>query len=115
MHAVKTWRTDSLVSISIVALVAVVFGRTVTFDFVNYDDPIYVYQTPAITGGLHWNSVPWAFTHVHGQNWHSLTTLSHMLDCQLYGLAPAGHHLTNVLLHATTAALVFVLLRRVTG
>ncbi|MFL6538262.1 MAG: tetratricopeptide repeat protein [Chthoniobacterales bacterium] len=111
----KTGRADLLISIAIVALVAVVFGRTVTFDFVNYDDPIYVYQTPAITAGLWWNSVPWAFTHLHGQNWHPLTTLSHMLDCQLYGIAPAGHHLSNLLLHAAAAAFLFLTLRRMTA
>lgn len=108
-------RNQVLISIGIAALVAAVFGRTVTFDFVNYDDPIYIYQTPAITGGLNWKSVPWAFTHIHGQNWHPLTTLSHMLDCQLYGVAAAGHHFTNVLLHSLSAVLLFLTLRRITA
>jgi protein O-mannosyl-transferase len=41
--------------------------------------------------------------------------LSHMLDCQLFGLNPWGHHLTSVLFHAFNAVLVFVLLRQLTG
>lgn len=114
-RVMKIRRNEVLISAAIAALVAAVFGRTATFDFVNYDDPIYVYQSPAITAGLHWDSVPWAFTHVHGQNWHPLTTLSHMLDCELYGVAAAGHHTTNVVLHAATAVLLFLTLRRITG
>lgn len=109
------WRKPLLICVAIALLVAAVFGRVISFDFVNYDDPIYVYQTPAIAAGLHWDSVRWAFTHIHGQNWHPLTALSHMLDCQLYGVAPAGHHFTNVLLHAATALLLFITLRRITG
>ena len=57
----------------------------------------------------------WAFTHVHAANWHPLTTISHMLDCQLYGLHPWGHHLTNILLHAVAAILLFLALRQLTG
>ena len=57
----------------------------------------------------------WAFLNPVAANWHPLTVLSHMLDCQLFGLKPWGHHLTNVLLHALNAALVFVLLRQMTG
>ena len=57
----------------------------------------------------------WAFTHVDSSNWHPLTWISHMLDCQLYGLNAGGHHLTNVLLHTATAILLFPVLRRMTG
>ena len=57
----------------------------------------------------------WAFTHVHCSNWHPLTWVSHMLDCQFYGLSPGGHHLTNILLHTATAILLFLVLRRMTG
>ena len=57
----------------------------------------------------------WAFKFSHSDYWHPLDFLSHMLDCQLYGLAPAGHHLTNVLLHAVVVILLFQVLRQMTG
>ena len=92
-----------------------VFGQIRHHGFVNYDDDRYVYENPAIAHGLSWNGFVWAFTRTLGDNWHPLTTLSHMLDCQLYGLHPGGHHLTSVLLHAVTAILLFLVLRKMTG
>ena len=65
--------------------------------------------------GLTGEGIAWAITAYHASNWHPLTWLSHMLDCQLYGLKPGGHHLTNVLLHAAAAMLLFLVLRRMTG
>jgi tetratricopeptide (TPR) repeat protein len=91
-----------------------VFGQTLRHDFVNFDDEVYVYQNPKITAGLSLNSVLWAFTHPHARNWHPLSTLTHMLDCQFFGLNPAGHHFTNVLLHSASAALLFIGLRAMT-
>src|SRR5215475_13378584 len=75
-----------------------VFAQTVRHQFVTYDDPQYVYENARIAAGLSLHSVLWAFTHTVGGNWHPLTTLSHMLDCQVYGLEPSGHHFTNFLL-----------------
>ena len=82
---------------------------------VGYDDQRYVVQNQWVTNGLTLGGIKWAFTHVHASNWHPLTTVSHMLDCQLYGLQPWGHHLTNVLLQAATAVLLFLALRNLTG
>jgi len=92
-----------------------VFGQTLRHGFVSYDDNVYVYDNPAVARGLSWNGVVWAFTHSQSVTWHPLTTLTHMLDCQLYGLHPGGHHLTNVLLHTATAILLFLTLRNMTG
>lgn len=103
------------IPIALIALVWCVFGQTLRHEFINYDDPAYVYENPAITGGLTAAGVRWAFTHIHAQNWHPVTTLTHMLDCQAWGLAPFGHHLTNVALHSLAAALLFVALNRLTG
>ena len=83
--------------------------------FVNYDDPEYVTANPQVQGGLSWEGVRWAFRGGHSANWHPLTWLSHMADCQWYGLRPWGHHFTSVLLHATSALLLFLILRRMTG
>ena len=92
-----------------------VFGQTVAHQFVTYDDPQYVYENAQVAAGLSPESVLWAFTHTVGGNWHPLTVISHMLDCQLYGLKPAGHHFTNVLLHTIAVILLFLVLRRMTG
>jgi cytochrome c-type biogenesis protein CcmH/NrfG len=98
-----------------VVLTWAVFGQTVRYDFVNYDDPRYVYQNTRITGGISLANVGWAFTHIHSENWHPLTTITHMLDCQLYGLKAGWHHLTNVLLHCLAVILLFMALERMTG
>jgi protein O-mannosyl-transferase len=92
-----------------------VFGQTLGDDFINYDDQNYVYENTKITGGLNLAGIAWAFSHVHAQNWHPLTTISHMLDCQLYGLKAGGHHFTNVLLHTVAVLLLFAVLREMTG
>ena len=103
------------VCICIAALTWLVFGQTLWHDFINYDDPRYVYENTKITGGLSISGIGWAFTHIHSMNWHPLTTISHMLDCQLYGLKAGGHHFTNVLLHTLAAILLFLALRQMTG
>jgi tetratricopeptide (TPR) repeat protein len=97
------------------AMILAVFGGTLRQGFVNFDDDVYVYDNPPVAGGLTAHGLVWAFTHVHSSNWHPITWISHMLDCQLYGLNPAGHHLTNLLLHAATTILLFLLLRKMTG
>jgi tetratricopeptide (TPR) repeat protein len=103
------------VCIFLAAIIWVVFGQTLGHEFVNYDDDFYVYENPAVTRGLTLQGIIWAFTHVHCSNWHPLTWVSHMLDCQFYGLSPGGHHLTNILLHTATAILLFLVLRQMTG
>jgi len=92
-----------------------VFGQTLRSEFVNYDDGKYVYENPVISKGLTPEGARWVLTHPHGANWHPLTSLSHMLDCQIYGLNPGGHHGTNVLLHLATVILLFLVLRQMTG
>jgi protein O-mannosyl-transferase len=99
----------------IAAATWVVFGQTVRYEFVNFDDDIYVYDNPRITRGLTLQAIEWAFSHSYSYYWAPLSALSHMLDCQLYGLSPGGHHLINVLLHGATAVLLFLLLKEMTG
>ena len=84
-------------------------------DFLNYDDAIYVTDNPMVQPGLTWAGLKWAFQTGHAGNWHPLTWCSHMLDCQLYGARPAGHHLTNLLLHVANTLLLFLVLQRMTG
>ncbi len=103
------------VCIFLAAITFVVFGQTLGHEFVNYDDALYVADNPAVLGGLSLKGIVWAFTHNVNVNWTPLTVITHMLDCQFYGLNPGGHHLTNLLLHTTTAILLFLVLRRMTG
>ena len=105
-------RTTRLAAIylGLVGLVAVVFLQTGHFNFVNYDDGSYVFENANIRAGLTWRGIVWAFTHVHSQNWHPLTSISHMIDCQFFGLNAGAHHLVNVGLHAAAALLLFTFL-----
>ena len=102
------------VCIFLAAITWLVFGQTLRHPFINYDDNDYVVKNSQVARGLTLEGIVWAFTHVHAANWHPVTWISHMLDCQLYGLNPGGHHLTNVLLHAATAILLFLVLRQMT-
>src|SRR5438876_8651067 len=92
-----------------------VFAQTIRHDFVNFDDDMYVYNAPAIQAGPTLKGIVAAFTSPHARNWHPLTTLSHMLDCRLYGLNAGGHHATNVVLHTIAVLLLFRVLRQMTG
>jgi tetratricopeptide (TPR) repeat protein len=83
--------------------------------FLNFDDPEYVSENPVVSQGLSWYGLKWAFASAHAANWHPLTWLSHMLDCDLFLLNPAGHHLVNILFHAANAALQFGLILRLTN
>jgi tetratricopeptide (TPR) repeat protein len=83
--------------------------------FVNFDDPLYVTDNPNVRSGLTLPGIAWAFTSTEDANWFPLTRLSHLVDGQLFGLDPAGHHWTSVLIHALTTILLFLVLERLTG
>ena len=96
-------------------IVAAVFGQTLGFEFVNLDDPICIRDNVHVHHGLSGEAVYWAFTERYAGCWIPLTWLSHEFDCQVYGLHPWGHHLTNVLLHAAATILLVLTLRSMTG
>jgi protein O-mannosyl-transferase len=100
------------VSVLLAVAVFLVFGQTLRFDFVNYDDDVYFYSNPHVQAGLTGHGAAWAFSTGYNGNWHPLTWLSFMLDVELFGIDPAGPHLTNVLLHAANTVLLFLLLRQ---
>src|SRR5438128_8973945 len=104
-----------LVYLFLTAITWLVFAQTVRHEFVNFDDHVYVYDNPLVAGGLNINGIVSAFTHPHARNWHPLTTVSHMLDCQLYGLNAGGHHFTSVVLHIIAVLLLFRVLQVTTG
>ena len=111
----KSRVTNLLVCLALAAVTWAVFGQTLAHDFVNFDDHVYVYENPLVVRGLSIEGIIGAFTHTHALNWHPLTTLSHMLDCQLYGLSAGGHHFTNVILHTISVLLLFLVLKQMTG
>jgi tetratricopeptide (TPR) repeat protein len=104
-----------IISFGLVLITWLVFGQTGRHDFVNYDDRVYVYDNHQIRSGLTPHGIAWVFTHEHAGNWHPLTTISHMLDYQIFKLDAGGHHLTNVCLHTVAVLLLFFLLRQMTG
>jgi tetratricopeptide (TPR) repeat protein len=108
------WRKWLLAALLAGAVLAV-YAPALDCGFVNFDDPDYVTQNWHVQHGLNWQSVRWAFTAVASANWHPLTWLSHILDCQFYGPRPWGHHLTSLLFHLANTVLLFLLLNRMTG
>jgi tetratricopeptide (TPR) repeat protein len=83
--------------------------------FTNFDDDAYITQNPHVISGLNWANVRWGFTHVHAAYWIPLTWISHMIDCQLFGLNPGGHHLVSVLFHIANTLLLFFWLNQLTA
>ena len=106
---------SGLAALALAALVWISFGGALRNGFVAFDDDRYVYDNPPVAQGLAPAGIRWAFTTGTEANWHPLTWLSHMADVELYGLDPAGHHFTNLLLHAANAILFFLVLRGLTG
>ncbi len=92
-----------------------VFWQVRSHEFISFDDNMYIYNNSQVTAGLTRGSIVWAFTTTHAFNWHPLTWMSHMLDCELYGLDAGGHHFTNVLFHIANAVLLLLVLNRMTG
>ncbi len=113
-RAARWWPTLAI-CLGLVLITWIIFGRTIGFDFVNYDDSFYVYQNPSINNGLTWEGLKRAFTHPLVGNWHPLTSISLMLDAQIFGLHPGGYHFVNVLLHTVGVLLLFFALRQMTG
>src|SRR5512141_220661 len=93
-------RQIGLFYVGLAILTIGLYSRVLGFNFLNFDDQHYVYQNSHVTAGLTAQSVSWAFTTSFFDFWHPLTWLSHMLDCELFGLSPGLHHLVNVLFHA---------------
>jgi len=107
----QKWLAVVLLVAATVALYYPVDGHP----FVNYDDNVYVTENAHVTAGLRWSTFRYAFTVFDQGNWHPLTWLSHAADCQMFGLNPAGHHDTNIALHALNVVLLFWVLQQATG
>ena len=101
-----------MLAVATLALYSPAIGHPFIF---NYDDDIYVLNNAQVKTGLNWQTIRWALTSTEYSNWHPLTWLSHAMDCQLYGLNPAGHHFNNMLFHMLNVVLLFLLLASATN
>src|SRR6185369_8022572 len=108
-------RREVLIGGLLAALVVVLYWPAHRFEFVHYDDPQFITENEVIQKGLGWQGLAYAFTQPVVGNWHPLTTLSHMLDCELFGTRAGAHHVVNMFFHALNATLLFALLRSLTG
>ena len=108
-------RRKLLISLLLAGATFALFWPVGGDEFLTYDDHAYVLDNMAIRDGLTPAGISWAFTTFHANNWHPLTWLSHMLDVQLFGLDPRGHHLMNAGIHAAAASLLFLALSGMTG
>jgi len=111
----STIRCEGVICLFLIIATLAVYWQVGNHEFVDFDDNGYVTENRHVQSGLTPDSVIWAFTSTHACNWHPLTWLSHMLDCQIYGLSPGGHHFTNVILHILNSILLFLIFRRMTG
>ena len=108
-------RHDFLICLFLIFATIAVFGQVHNYDFVNFDDPGYIIDNQHVSGGLTTENILWSFTAIEESNWHPLTWLSHMLDCEVYGVKPGPHHLTNVILHVANTVMLFLILKQMTG
>ncbi len=107
-------RTLVVTCVALFVITVAVYMQTGDFQFV-FDDADYVTSNPHVAGGMTGENIVWAFTSSHSSNWHPITWLSHMVDVELFGMNPRGHHLTNVVVHAVSTLLLLFLLLRLTG
>src|SRR2546426_3836362 len=110
----SAWRVW-LIGLALALATGLVYFPVRTHDFLRMDDPDYVVRNAHVNRGFSIENVAWAFTHSHSGNWHPLTWLSHMLDCQVFGLNPGAHHLVNAAIHTLNSILLLLLLKRLTG
>ncbi|KKM23525.1 hypothetical protein LCGC14_1614330 [marine sediment metagenome] len=104
-----------IICLFLVVVTFAVYWQVLDNDFVIYDDDVYVTENTHVHKGVTFDSLTWAFTSSNASNWHPLTWISHMIDCQLYGLNAKGHHLTNLLFHVANTLLLLLVLVRMTG
>ena len=108
-------KNDILIIIFIIISACSVYAQVLNYDFINYDDDEYITENEFVKKGITEESVVWALTEFHAANWHPLTWISHMIDCQLFGLNAGRHHLINLIFHVLNSVLLYVVFRKMTG
>ena len=104
-----------ILSLILVFIILCVYWQVSGLQFVSIDDPVYVVKNIHVNTGLTIDNIKWAFTTPHSANWHPLTWVSHMIDCEIFGMNPIGYHLVNLLLHIVNTLLLFAFLRKTTS
>ena len=106
----------AFVAVCLAGLTLAVFWPVTGYDFVTFDDDIYVTNNPWVGAGLGVRTVQWAFTSVgYAANWHPLTWISHLLDVSVFGLRPGGHHATSLVIHLAATITLLLVLHAATG
>ena len=108
-------KNDIFIIIFIIISACSVYVQVLNYDFINYDDDEYITENEFVKKGITEESVVWALTEFHAANWHPLTWISHMIDCQLFGLNAGRHHLINLIFHVLNSVLLYVVFRKMTG
>jgi Flp pilus assembly protein TadD len=109
------WRRGLLISFLLLLAILAIYWPVGGYDFVDFDEQLYVTENPTVQNGLTLHGLAWAFTADIAGNWHPLTWLSHMADCQFFGINPGAHHWTNVIFHIANTLLLFTILAGMTG
>jgi protein O-mannosyl-transferase len=115
----RDWCLSALLLVVFITLL--VFAKSAQYGFLYLDDDLYVFENPHIQDGISWASLKWSLTadffrdDFNADYWQPVTTLSHMVVVELFGMEPSGHHLANIVIHALNAGLVFLICRRLTG
>src|SRR4030042_346843 len=115
MHKPPPKHRLALIYLVLILVTLGTFWPVLRCDFVRYDDDKYVTENPYIKGGLSLESAAGAFTKPHYHMWHPLTTLSYLVDYEIFGPNPLWHNLVNLLFHLTNTVLLFRVLTRLTG
>ena len=113
-QSVPSLRTLYLLSLSLIVLCLIPFSQVLNFKFLNFDDGWYVFENAVVRSGLSWDGMKWAFTSLHGGNWHPITSIFMMAEVSLFGVSAKGFHAVNLLLHIVNAILLFIILSRAT-
>ena len=115
LHRTTTFgRPDFLILLALAGVTSAIYVQVIGHQFITLDDPTYIQENPMVNRGVTSAGLVWAFTTFYATNWHPLTWISHMIDCQLFGMNAGRHLLVNALIHAANTLLVFWLLLRTT-
>jgi len=106
----KSKKINLLICLFIIISTFAAYAQVLKYDFVNYDDIEYVTENEFVKNGITVDSIFWSFTHFQTAKWHPLTWISHMIDCQLFGLNAGWHHLTNLIFHIFNSLLLIIIL-----
>ena len=107
-------RVNFLIAAALAFVSLAIYAQVIGHHFITLDDPTYIKENQMVNRGFSGAGVAWAFTTFHAANWHPLTWISHMIDCQLFGMSAGGHLLVNALIHVANTLLLFWFLLRTT-